>query len=345
MNRKILVWTFLACVVSGGQTTAGEVSTVFVVEANGGVTLDSAGDIYAANYGPINAITGSEFVWKISPTGAFDPLIFATDINIATGNDFDSEDNLYQSNFGGHSISKIDPSGVVELFSSAINGPVGIAIDEMDNLFVNSCHDNSISQIAPDGMTTVFVSSGQFNCPNGITRAPNGDFYVINWHDGRIFHVTAAGVLSNFATIAPPGGHVTIAGDRLYATSFGANQIYGLELSGANAGIVVASIGTGTAGSTDGSYSVASFNQPNGITTDATGEILYVTDQNGVRKIVLEDEAAAPPPPPPPPSATPPPSGGGGGSAGWGIILILAGMRLFGRRDRLSPALPRKLSK
>ena len=337
MNRKAAAWACLACGVLGGQAVAGEVSTVFVVETNGGVTLDSVGDIYAANYGDINAVTGSENVWKISPTGAFDPVIFASDINIASGNDFDSQDNLFQSNFGGRSISKIDPSGVVTPVSSVVNGPVGIAIDDSDNLFVNSCHDNSIIQIAPDGTTTTFLSSGQLNCPNGITRAPNGDFYVINWHDGRIFHITSAGALSAFATISAQGGHVTIAADRLYATSFGANQIYGLELSGVDAGNVVVTIGTGTAGSTDGSYSVASFNHPNGITTDATGEILYVTDQTGVRKIVLEDEVAAPPPTPapPPPPPVPPPSGSGGGSAGWGLILILAGMCLIGRRERL----------
>jgi sugar lactone lactonase YvrE len=335
MNRNIAVWICLAYVVSGSQAIAGEVSTVFVVATNGGVTLDSAGDIYAANYGDINAVTGSEFVWKISPTGAFDPVIFASDINIGSGNDFDSQDNLFQSNFGGHSISKIDQSGVVTALSSVVNGPVGIAIDNLDNLFVNSCHDNSIIQIAPGGTTTTFLSSGQLNCPNGITRAPNGDFYVINWHDGRIFHITAAGAISNFATITAQGGHVTIAGDRLYATSFGANQVYGIELSGANTGNVVVTIGTGTAGSTDGSYSVASFNQPNGITTDATGEVLYVTDQTGVRKIVLEDEIAPPPPPPPPPLPTPPTSGGGGGSFGWGLIFVLGGMLLKGRRERL----------
>ena len=36
MNRKIAVWTCLAYVVLGCQAIAGEVSTVFVVEANGG---------------------------------------------------------------------------------------------------------------------------------------------------------------------------------------------------------------------------------------------------------------------------------------------------------------------
>jgi hypothetical protein len=268
-------------------------------------------------------------VWKLSPTGAFDPLIFASDINIASGNDFDSQDNLFQSNFGGNSISKIDPSGVVTTFSTSVNGPVGIAIDDSDILFVNNCLSNTISRITPAGNASTFLTSVDFNCPNGITRGPNGDFYVINFRDGRIFRITAAGTMSNFASVTSPGGHVTIAGDRLYATSFGSHQIFGFDLSGTNAGIVVATIGSGSAGSADGSYATASFNQPNGITTDATGEVLYVTDQTGVRKIVLVDEIAPPPPPPPPASAS-----SGGGSLSW--IFILSGTLLALRRKRLS---------
>jgi sugar lactone lactonase YvrE len=334
MNGKTAVWMFLVYAIISNQSLAGTISTVAVLDANGGVTLDSAGDIYAADYGAINATSGSRLVWKLSPTGAFDPVIFASDINIASGNDFDSQDNLFQSNFGGASISKIDPGGVVTSFSTSVNGPVGIAIDDSDNLFVNSCHNNSISRINPAGIASTFLASAEFNCPNGITRGPNGDFYVINWHDGRVFRITAAGIMSDFASVPSPGGHVTIAGDRLYATSFGAHRIYGFDLTGANAGNVVATIGSGAAGSSVGTYAVASFNQPNGITTDATGGILYVTDATGVRKIELEDEVAAPPPTPP--TATPPlppADTGGGGSLSW--IFILSGMLLALRRKWL----------
>jgi sugar lactone lactonase YvrE len=327
MKGKTAVWIGLAYAIICSQAFAGTVSTVAVIDTNGGVTLDSAGDIYAGNYGDINATSGSEFIWKLSPTGAFDPVIFASDINIATGNDFDSQGNLFQSNFGGAEVSMIDPSGVVTSFSTSVNGPVGIAIDDSDNLFVNNCHTNSVSRITPAGVASTFLNSAQLNCPNGITRAPNGDFYIINWHDGLIFRVTAAGSISNFASVPAQGGHVTVAGDRLYATSFGANRIYGFELSGANAGNVVATIGSGTAGSAGGSYAAASFNQPNGITSDATGEVLYVTDANGVRKIELEDEVATPPPPPPASG------GGGGGSLGW--FFIIGGMQLALRRKSI----------
>jgi hypothetical protein len=329
MKGKTVVWIGLACAIISSQAFAGTVSTVAVIDTNGGVTLDSAGDIYAGNYGDINATSGSEFIWKLSPTGAFDPVIFASDINIATGNDFDSQGNLFQSNFGGDKVSKIDPSGVVTTFSTSVIGPVGIVIDDADNLFVNNCHTNSVSRITPAGVASNFLSSGQLNCPNGITRAPNGDFYIINFHDGLIFQVTAAGVMSSFASVPPQGGHVTIVGDRLYVTSVGANRIYGIDLTGANAGNMVVTIGSGTAGSAGGSYTAASFNHPNGITTAATGEVLYVTDDNGVRKIELEDEVAPPPPPPPPPPAV---GGGGGGSLGW--FFLLGGMLIALRRKR-----------
>ena len=261
----------------------------------------------------------------------------AADINIASGNDFDSMGNLFQSNFGGDRISRIDQSGVVTNLTSFVDGPVGIVIDADDNLYVSSCLDNQVIRITPDDMASLFVGSTQFNCPNGITQAPNGDFYMINWHSGDIFRITPAGEFSLFASVPPEGGHVTIAGDRLYATSPGTGRIFGFQLEGDNAGELVQRIGAGGVGSADGTYFVAQFNRPNGLTADATGEILYVTDQNGVRRIALEDEAEPPPPPPPPPPATPPAppaSSGGGGSVAWGLLIALGGLAIAKRRRR-----------
>jgi sugar lactone lactonase YvrE len=335
MHKKLIVLACLAVAIPIGSAVAGTVSTLVEIEANGGITLDSTGDIYAANYGPLNDTSGSRFVWKISPTGAFDPVIFASDINIASGNDFDSQGNLFQSNFGGNSISKIDQSGIVTTFSTAVLGPIGIAIDDADNLFVANCHRNDISRIEPNGTATIFATSPLFTCPNGMTRDANGDLYVINWNDGQILQVTMTGDVSTFASVPQPGGHVTIAGDRLYATSFGHHRVFEIELRGASAGTQLATIGTGAQGSAGGSYTQASFNRPNGITADASGQVLYVTDATGVRKIELEDEAPAPPPPPPPPPPpTPDPTpSGGGGSFSWELLLF-ASLSLW-RRKRL----------
>ena len=332
MKTLLIAPASLLAMALGGTAIAGTVSTLETIDANGGITLDSAGDIYAANYGPISASTGSRFVWKLSPTGAFDPVIYASGINIASGNDFDSQDNLFQSNFGGDQVSKIDTSGVVTTFSTDVSGPIGIAIDESDNVFVSNCRGNNLSRIEPDGTASVYATSTLFSCPNGMTLDASGDLFVINWDDGRILRVTPAGNVSTFTSVPSPGGHVTIAGDRLYATSFGANQVMEFELSGANAGTRLATIGTGTAGSAGGSYAQSSFDRPNGITADASGQVLYVTDATGVRKIELADEAPPPPPPPPPPTPDTSTSGGGGGA--FGGLLLLAGSLLALRRGR-----------
>ena len=289
MNRMTSVWMCILGVFASVDATAGTVTTLADLQANGGVTLDSVGDIYAADFGGLNAPPGPRNVWKLSPTGAFSPFIFATGINVASGNDFDSQDNLFQSNFGSNQVSKIDSAGVVTTFSTTVNGPIGIVIDENDTLFVSNCNGNTISQITAQGTATLFSTSGLLNCPNGITRDEGGNLYVINFNDGRIIRIAPDQTVTVFAAVAAAGGHLTIARGRLFATSFGGHQITAFPLSGANAGTAVLTIGSGQASSLDGSLTGASFNSPNGITADLAGENLYVTDIRGVRRIALEE--------------------------------------------------------
>ena len=115
-------------------------------------------------------MTGSRNVWRISPSGDFDPVIYATDINIASGNDFDSMGNLFQSNFGGNEISKIDPSGIKTTFSTEVRGPIGLTIDGDDNVFVSNCRGDNISRIEPDGPPARQASSPLRPC----STAPTG---------------------------------------------------------------------------------------------------------------------------------------------------------------------------
>jgi hypothetical protein len=74
MNRKSIICIGLAFAFIHASAWAGTISTVAVIDANGGVTLDSAGDIYAANFEGTDTSSSLRFVWKLSPTGAFDPV-------------------------------------------------------------------------------------------------------------------------------------------------------------------------------------------------------------------------------------------------------------------------------
>ena len=279
--------------LTAGSAFAGSISTLADLKADGGISLNAAGDIYAADFGPLGAAAGPRNVWKLSPSGAFAPFIFASGIIVASGNDVDSQGNLFQSNFGADRISKIDPAGNVTSFSTSVRGPVGIVIDENDNVYVNNCGGGTISKITPQGVASTFSTSGVYSCLNGITQDDQGNLFVINWNDGRIFKIAADGVPVLFASVPPQGGHLAIAGGRLFATSYGANTVTAFTLSGPDAGTLLFTIGSGQLAAADGTFSTGGFNRPNGIAANAAEELLYVTDQRGVRIIDLEDSDIA----------------------------------------------------
>ena len=291
MNRFLAIFLSIAGLLASGSATAGSVKTLAAIPANGGIAIDSTGDLYAAHFGVPGAPQGPRNVWKLSPTNAFAPFVFATGIIVGSGNAFDAQDILFQSNFGGNRISRIDQAGNVTTFNSNVFGPIGIVIDDSGTLTVANCSANTLSRITPQGVATQFSASAVYSCPNGMTSDSAGNLYVINFNDGRIFRVAQNGTPTLFAQVTSPGGHLAIAKGRLYATSFGGHQVIGFDLSGPNAGNPVVTIGRGVAVTADGTFASAGFNSPNGIVADEAGEHLYVTEAGGIRDIALEDSA------------------------------------------------------
>ncbi|WP_396189162.1 putative Ig domain-containing protein [Flavobacterium sp.] len=118
----------------------------------------------------------------------------------------DTDDNIYISDFGNNKIKKITPAGVVSTLNS-LYAPFGITIDSSGNLFVVQRNLNQVVKITPSGVITTFVggtlgtddgigTAAQFNNPNKIIIAPNGDFYIAENY--RIRKVTANGVVTTF---------------------------------------------------------------------------------------------------------------------------------------------------
>ena len=105
MNRFLAIFLSIAGLLASGSATAGSVKTLAAIPANGGIAIDSTGDLYAAHFGVPGAPQGPRNVWKLSPTNAFAPFVFATGIIVGSGNAFDAQDILFQSNFGGNRIS------------------------------------------------------------------------------------------------------------------------------------------------------------------------------------------------------------------------------------------------
>jgi len=240
---------------------------------SGGLAVDTAGNIYMADFGPSLSGGGTE-LFRVTPAGSVS--VFATGFNGASGNDFDSMGNLFQSNISASRIDKVAPDGTVTAFTSQnIRGPVGIYIDEGDTLYVCNCSSDTIRKVTPSGVSTLFSSGFLFQCPNGITRDDDGNFYVANFGNGRVLKILPDGTESIFATV--PGnnnGHLTYHDGLLYVAGRGADRIYTITMDGQ----VEVFAGTGVQGIVDGPRLQAQFSLPNDVIVDPTGQYLYVND-------------------------------------------------------------------
>jgi sugar lactone lactonase YvrE len=251
--------------------------TPVIQAGTGGMEVDSQGRIYHADFGATLDGPPGTRIHRISPTG--DVAVWAQGFTGASGNAFDSQGNLYQSNIGGDRISRITPDGKVSTFATdGIDGPVGIAIDADGNLYVANCIGNTIRKVLPDGSTEPFASSTLFNCPNGITLASDGNFYVANFSNGDVLRITPDGTVSRHVTIAGNNnGHILFGNDVLYVVARLANRIYRVTLDGE--ATVLA--GSGARGRRDGAALDASLSLTNDLALSPDGTILYFNDVAG----------------------------------------------------------------
>ena len=243
---------------------------------SGGVSVDVEGNIYVADFGAIlsDEETMGRKIFKITPNHQVS--IFAEGFKGASGNEFDSHGNLFQSNIRGNYISKIAPDGKPGVFATnGLEAPVGIAIDEADNLFVANCGSNSIQKVTRNGLSSRFVESDLLNCPNGVTFDDSKNLYVANFDNGDLIKITPEAKVSRLATL--PGnnnGHIIFHDNYLYVVARSAHRIYKVSLSG---GISLFA-GSGEKGRKDGTALEASFCFPNDIKVSADGKYFYINE-------------------------------------------------------------------
>ncbi|MEM7416221.1 MAG: hypothetical protein AAF389_12030 [Gemmatimonadota bacterium] len=240
----------------------------------GGLETDSDGNIYAADFGVSLSGPPGTVVYKITPDGTSSR--WATGLFGASGNDFDSQGNLMQSNISGGRLSRITPNGNVSTFATGLEGgPVGVVATAGDTLFVVNCGRNRIHRIDPDGSGTVWSASPLFNCPNGITEGDDGHLYVANFGNGDVLRVTRDGDVSVLATLAGSNnGHLLFGNGVLYVVARTGNRIYEVTLEGS----VTLLAGSGARGLRDGTATRATLSLTNDVALSPDGKILYFND-------------------------------------------------------------------
>lgn len=269
-----------------------EVTNLTEVTANGGVSVDAAGNLLVAHFGPLppNPNIGKN-IYKITPEGTV-ALFVDGQLNVGSGNAIDADGCLYQSNFATNVIYKIGPDGtIIDNNYASVSGPVGIAAAPDNTLYVCSCNQNIVKKITPDGQISNFASGNFFNCANGITMDHEGNIYTTNFSDGRITKITPDGTAITLGNTMVGNGHIVYrpVEDMLYVASYSGHRIFKMDLTGN----VELFAGTGTAGSENAVDPLqATFNKPNGINISKDNCSLYITQDDNVLRAILFNDAS-----------------------------------------------------
>ncbi|MEO6520736.1 MAG: NHL repeat-containing protein [Mucilaginibacter sp.] len=287
-----------------------------------GVCADATGNIYVADSynNVIRKITAAGVTTTFAGNGNvgyLDGSSASAEFYAPSAVAIDASGNLYVADMGNNMIRKISSSGVVSTLAGRGNAgysdgtgtaavfksPIALTVDASGNVFVADKGNNMIRQITPAGVVTTLAgtttaslldgtgTAAGFSSPSGVTVDSQGNVYVADSGNSAIRKIASGGVVTTligskiFSTIIPsPTGICIDATGNLFISDSG-DRI--MEITTGNILISLAGSLT-TTGFANGVNTAAAFNNPQGLTVDASGNI-YVADiyNNMIRKIVV----------------------------------------------------------
>jgi len=269
----LLIFIFFASSLHFSQTVSTIINTGSGI--NDDIILIEDGSIIGSDHSGTN-------VYLLLPDGTMD--VIASGINAPNGLEKDALGNILIGAPKENKIYKLSNDGALTVYAENIVNPNNLIFKKgTDTLLTASYLNSQIYEVAPDGSSRLIFEGAPLNGPLGMNYDSDGYLYIANFTDGKIFKVIN-GNLDFFAQIpaADIGGLIAAIGylkyinGYFYATGFGTNKIYRIDMSGN----VETFAGSGIAGTIDGDASGARFYWPNGITSNLAGDTLYISEYN-----------------------------------------------------------------
>jgi streptogramin lyase len=257
------------------------------------VAVDGSGNFFVADTdnNTIRRITPAGVVTTLAGTagssGSADGTGAAARFWNPEGVAEDGSGNVFVADSWNNTIRKITPSGVVTTLAGGANQtcgsadgtgaaasfciPTGVAVDGTGNIFVADSYNNTIRKITASGVvTTLAGTAGSHGSVDGTGAAAS-------------FSMSFDPAQNSFLAGTPSGVAVDGAGN-VFVADWGNNNIRKITPRG----VVTTLAGSAdqSPGSADGTGAAASFNWPEGVAVDGSGNVFVADSRNNtIRRI------------------------------------------------------------
>jgi hypothetical protein len=252
----------------------------------GGVAVDSAGNVYVADYDnhAIRKVTPGGVVTTLAGLagigGSADGTGSAARFIYPEGVAADSAANGYVADTGNSTIRKVTPGGAVTTLAGlagkwgSADGtgsaarfyqPFGVAVDSAGTVYVADTYNHTIRKVTPGGVVTTLAGNASI--------VDQGGFPIGGYADGT----------GGAARFYRPNGVAVDSAGNVYVADTDNNTIRKVTPGGA---VTTLAGLAGSPGTNDGTAGAARFYRPNGVAVDSAGNVYVAdTDNNTIRKV------------------------------------------------------------